>query len=129
VAQIASSSYWNARSLETCTMQIYVIAIGAVLGLVSTLGIYFDRRIDGKGYIVAAGAIRGMLVSLLIASTPLVSGLWLRASVLGAIYGAVIALMIVLSHGKSARQHAVYIFPPSIVSGALIGALVARFGG
>ncbi len=105
-----------------------VIAIGAVLGTVSTLGIYFDRRNDGKGYVVAAGAIRGILVALLVASAPWMSGLWLRAAVFGAIYGAVVALMIVLSHGKSWRRHAVYIFPPSIISGVLIGVLVARYG-
>lgn len=106
-----------------------IIAIGAILGVVSTLGIYFDRHTDGKPYVVAAGAIRGILVALLVASTPGVSGLRLRASVLGGIYGAVVALMIVLSHGRSARQHARYIFPPSIISGALIGVLIARFGG
>ena len=48
---------------------------------------------------------------------------------LGAVYGAVIALMIVLSRGKGGRQHAVYIFPPSVISGALIGILVARISG
>jgi hypothetical protein len=106
-----------------------VVAIGAVLGSVSTLGIYFDRRTDGKGYIVAAGSIRGVLVALLVASTPMITGLWLRAAAFGVIYGAVVALMIVLSHGKSARQHAIYIFPPSIISGALIGLLIAQFGG
>ncbi len=104
-----------------------VIAIGAILGLVSTLGILFDRRTDGKGYIVAAGTIRGVLVALLVASSPVVSG-WLREAGLGAFYGAVVALMVVLSHGRSARQHVIYIFPPSIISGALIGALIARFG-
>ena len=104
-------------------------AIGAVLGLFSTLGIYFDRRTQGKWYIVAAGTIRGLLVALLVGSTSAVSGDWLRGLALGAVYGAVIALMIVLSHGKGGRQHAGYIFPPSIISGALIGVLVARVGG
>ena len=32
-------------------------AIGAALELVSTLGIYFDRRTQGKWYVVAAGTI------------------------------------------------------------------------
>jgi hypothetical protein len=105
-----------------------VIAIGAILGLVSTLGIFFDRRTDGKSYIVAAGTIRGVLVALLVASSPVDWG-WLREAGLGAFYGAVVALMVVLSQGRSARQHAVYILPPSIISGALIGALIARFGG
>ena len=106
-----------------------VVAIGAALGLVSTLGIFFDRRTEGKGHIVAAGTIRGVVVALLVASAPAVYGQWLRAAVLGAVYGALVALMIVLSHGKSARQHARYIVPPSIISGALIGVLLARFGG
>jgi uncharacterized membrane protein HdeD (DUF308 family) len=105
-----------------------VIAIGAILGLVSTLGIFFDRRTNGKGYVVAAGTIRGVLVALLVASSPVASG-WLMAAALGAFYGAVVALMVVLSHGSSARQHAIYIFPPSIISGALIGVLIERFAG
>jgi hypothetical protein len=91
------------------------------------LGIYFDRRTEGKGYIVAAGAVRGVLVALSLASNPAASGDWVRAAELGALYGAIVALMIVLSHGSSAPQHARYIFPPSILSGALIGILIARF--
>jgi presenilin-like A22 family membrane protease len=105
----------------------FVIATGAILGLVSTLGILFDRRTEGKGYIIGAGTIRGVLVALLVASSPVTSG-WLGEAGLGALYGAVVALMVVLWHGRSARRHAIYIFPPSIVSGALIGVLIARLG-
>jgi hypothetical protein len=84
---------------------ISVLAIGAALGLVSTAGIYFDPRAGGKFYVICAGTIRG------------------------ALYGAVIALMIVLSHSKGARGHAIYVIPPSVISGGLIGLLIEQLWG
>ena len=80
-------------------------------------------------YVICAGIIRGLLVALLAAATmPAMSG-WITAAALGALYGAMVALMIVLSHGEVARRHAIYIVPPSVVSGGLIGALIGHFWG
>ena len=69
-----------------------------------------------------------MLVALLVASTTPVLSDWLMATTLGAIHGAVIGFMIVLSHGTEARHHALYVLPPSIISGGLIGVLLGRLG-
>ena len=103
-----------------------VLGVGAGLGLVSTLGIYFDPRAGGKTQVICAGTIRGFLTALLVASTvPAWTGS-LMAAMFGAIYGWVIALMIVLSHGKDARSHVLYVLPPSIVAGAVIGAVVVH---
>jgi hypothetical protein len=105
------------------------LAIGAALGLVSIAGIYFDPRVGGKFHVICAGTIRGSLVALLVASTIPAAGGWFTATVLGALYGAVIALMIVLSHGKGARGHAIYVIPPSVISGGLIGLLIEQLWG
>jgi hypothetical protein len=106
-----------------------ILAIGAAFGLLSTVGIYFDSRVGGKFQVICAGTIRGLLVALLVASTTPASGGWLTAAGLGALYGAVVALMITLSHGADARRHSIYIIPPSVVSGALIGALIGHLWG
>jgi hypothetical protein len=114
--------------MHLSTHLISLLAIGAVLGLVSTAGIYFDPRAGGKVQIICAGGIRGLLVALLVASTTPVLSDWLMATALGAIYGAVIGFMIVLSHGSEARHHALYVLPPSVISGGLIGVLIGRLG-
>ena len=105
-----------------------VCGVGAALGLVSTLGVLFVRSDAGKLPIVAAGTLRGLLVALLVASSAHAARGWLGAAGLGALYGGLVGTMIILSHGKSARQHAKYILAPSVVSGALIGVLVMRLG-
>jgi hypothetical protein len=106
---------------------VAVLVIGALIGLVSAAGIYFDSRAGGKFNVLGAATIRGVLVALLVASTVPASGGWLLAGAAGSLYGAVVGLMIVLSHGTGARHHAIYIIPPSLVSGGLIGGLIGRF--
>jgi len=110
--------------VQLSTHLLAIFAIGAALGLVSTLGIYFDPRTGGKIQVICAGTIRGLLTALLVASTVAASSGWLMATLFGAIYGAVIALMIVLSHGREARSHSMYVIPPSVICGGVIGALV-----
>ena len=103
-----------------------VLAIGAGLGLMSTLGIFFDPRAGGKTPVICAGTLRGLLTGLLVASTVPVGASSLIAAMSGAVYGGVIGLMVVLSHGKDARNHVLYVLPPAIVAGAVIGAVVVH---
>ena len=101
-----------------------IIAIGAVCGLLSTLGIYFVPSEFGKHYILAAGTLRGSVVALLTAVTVGTNGSWALLLGAGAIYGAALGLMIALSHGKSAPKHILYIAPPSAIAGVVSGALI-----
>ena len=101
-----------------------LLLLGAVVGALSTLGVYFDRNLAGKPRIVAAGAIRGTLVALLVVSTKPLHGGLLAPVGLGALYAGIIAVMVILSQGSAARRHAIHILPPAVLSGALIGLLV-----
>jgi hypothetical protein len=103
---------------------LMILAIGAACGLLSAAGIYFDARVPGKHFIVAAGTIRGALVALLAALTVGVGGTWAGLVGYGCLYGFVVGLMVVLSKGESAAQHAVYILPASMIAGAVSGALI-----
>jgi len=49
----------------------------------------------------------------------------LTATAMGARDGRLIGLMRVLAHGREARRHLLHVLPPSVVSGAIIGVLVA----
>jgi len=42
----------------------------------------------------------------------------------GALYGAVLGLMLGLSHGDAAPKHVLYIAPPSAAAGLLSGVLM-----
>jgi hypothetical protein len=90
-----------------------ILAIGAALGLISTLGIYFDTRAQGRIRVNFAGAIRGLLVALLVTfATPKGAG-WILAIGFGALYGALIATMVVLAQGTNALKHIAYLLPPA----------------
>jgi hypothetical protein len=52
-------------------------------------------------------------------------GGWVDGSGLGLLYGTLFGVMICLSKGSAAWQHAKFIVPTSAVTGALSGALIA----
>jgi hypothetical protein len=102
-----------------------IVGIGAVLGLLGAVGIYFDPRVPGKHFILAAGIMRGALVALLTGLSMSSQSGWLVGIGLGTLYGTLFGVMICLSKGAAAIQHAVFIIPTSAVTGALSGALIA----
>jgi hypothetical protein len=102
-----------------------VIGIGAVLGLLGASGIYFDPRVPGKRFIVAAGTLRGMLVAIITGLSMTVHSGWVAGSGFGLLYGALFGVMLCLSKGSAALQHAKYIIPASAVTGALTGVMIA----
>ncbi|MBS0193108.1 MAG: hypothetical protein JSR34_02605 [Proteobacteria bacterium] len=104
-----------------------VLAIGAACGLLGAAGIFFDARVPGKKFIVAAGGIRGALVALLTALTVGIGGTWLGFLGYGCLFGFVTGLMVVLSKGEGAAQHAVFILPVAAISGTLSGVLIKVF--
>ena len=101
-----------------------VVGIGAVLGLLGAVGIYFDPRVPSKHFIVAAGTLRGALVALITGLSMSSQTGWLVGIGLGTLYGTLFGTMICLTKGAAAIQHAVFIIPTSAVTGALSGALI-----
>jgi hypothetical protein len=101
------------------------LGIGAALGLLGAIGIYFDPRVPGKHAIVAAGLLRGALVALLIGLSISEQSGWLVGGGYGALYGVLFGTMICLSKGTGALQHAIFIIPSTLVTGALSGIAIA----
>jgi hypothetical protein len=101
-----------------------VVGIGAALGLLSALGIYFDGNVKSKPAIVAAGSLRGVLVALLTGWAVASHRGWIDAGALGGLFGALFGITICLSKGEAALSHAKYILPPSVLSGVLSGILI-----
>jgi hypothetical protein len=102
-----------------------VIGIGAILGLLGASGIYFDPRVPGKRFIVAAGTLRGILVAMVTGLSMTRHSGWVAGGGFGLMYGALFGVMLRLSKGSQALQHVKYIVPASAVTGALSGALIA----
>jgi hypothetical protein len=74
--------------------------------------------------IVAAGTLRGVLVGLLTGFSLSAQSGWLMAAGFGALYGTLSAAVVALSKGSGAFQHALFILPTAVVTGALSGALI-----
>ena len=97
-----------------------VIGTGALVGLLGASGIYFDPRMPGKRFIVAAGTLRGALVAVIFGLSITSHSGWEVCSGFGPLYGTLFGTMICLGKGTAALQHAKYIIAPGAVSGALI---------
>ena len=104
-----------------------VIGTGALVGLLGASGIYFDPRMPGKRFIVAAGTLRGALVAVISGLSMTWHSGWVVGSGFGLLYGILFVTMITLGKGTAAFDHAKYIIPTSSVSGAFTGALIAWY--
>jgi hypothetical protein len=101
------------------------IAVGAAMGFLGAVTVYFDARVPNKLLLVAAGTLKGVLVGLLTGFSLSVHSGWLVAAGFGALYGVLSGTVVVLSKGAGALQHAVYILPSAVITGTLTGILIA----
>jgi hypothetical protein len=103
------------------------LAIGAIVGGLGAATVYFDPRVPARHWIVAAGTLNGALVGLLTGFSLAPQSTWLAAAGMGILYGVVSILVVVLSKGKDAMGHAMFMVPSAAVTGAITGVLVGRF--
>ncbi len=97
-------------------MSIPIVAsIGAALGALGALGIYFEPHEPYKHQILAAGTVRGALVALL-------TGYSLVG--FGALYGVLFGGVIYLAKGGPASGDAPFVIPMSALTGALSGVMI-----
>jgi hypothetical protein len=105
-----------------------ILLIGAVIGALDGLGVFFAPGEPYKVEIFFAAILKGILVSL-ITGLSLGKGIsWLRGAGFGLLYGGAIALVVFLAKGGFRSMDAPYVMPSGIVMGALSGILVAKFG-
>jgi hypothetical protein len=106
---------------------IIVVLIGAVMGALDGVGIFFEPREPYKIEILLAATLKGVLVSLLTALSLGGRSPWWHGAGYGLLYGFSFALVIFLAKGAFKSKDAPYVVPSGIVLGLITGVLIAKF--
>jgi hypothetical protein len=101
-----------------------VIVIGAVLGVLDGVGIFFAPEEPYKWQILIAATLKGALVGLLTGFSLAPTSRWCSGIGTGAFYGLAFALVIYLAKGGPESGDAPYVIPSGIVTGGLIGLFI-----
>jgi hypothetical protein len=103
---------------------VAVAIIGAVLGALDGVGIFFEPKEPYKWQILFAATLKGVLVALLTGFSLAATTRWWSAMVTGALYGLAFSLVIYLAKGGPKSGDAPYVIPSGIITGALIGLFI-----
>ena len=105
-----------------------VLTIGAVIGALDGVGIFFVPEEPYQLEIFLAAILKGALVSLFVGLSLKRESGWRQGLGYGLLYGFAFALAVFLAKGGFRSMDAPYVVPASIVTGAITGLLVAKFG-
>ena len=105
---------------------LVVVVIGAVLGALDGVGIFFEPREPYKWQILFAATLKGGLVALLTGFSLAATTRWWSAVVTGTLYGFAFSLVIYLAKGGPIRD-APYVIPSGIITGGLIGLFIVMW--
>ena len=103
---------------------LVVMIIGAVLGFLDGVGIFFEPKEPYKWQILFAATLKGVLVALLTGFSLAATTRWWSAMVTGVLYGFAFSLVIYLAKGGPKSGDAPYVIPSGIVTGGLIGLFI-----
>ena len=103
---------------------LVVVIIGAVLGVLDGVGIFFEPKEPYKWQILFAATLKGALVALLTGLSLATTTRWWSAMLTGAIYGLAFSLVIYLAKGGPKSGDAPYVIPSGIITGGLIGLFI-----
>jgi hypothetical protein len=106
---------------------LFVLIIGALMGGLNGVGIFFEPREPYKVEILLAAILKGVLISLLTAFSLGAGISWLRGAGFGMLYGFAFGLVIFLAKGAFKSKDAPYVVPMSIITGLITGVLLAKF--
>jgi len=104
-----------------------VVIIGAVLGALDGVGIFFEPKEPYKWQILFAATLKGVLVALLTGFSLAATTRWWSAMLVGAIYGLAFSLVIYLAKGGPKSGDAPYVIPSGIITGGLAGLFIVLF--
>ena len=103
---------------------LVVVIVGAVLGVLDGVGIFFEPKEPYKWQILFAATLKGVLVALLTSFSLAAATRWWSGMGTGALYGFAFSLVIYLAKGGSKSGDAPYVIPSGIVTGGLIGLFI-----
>jgi hypothetical protein len=101
-----------------------VILIGAVLGALDGVGIFFEPREPYKWQIFCAATLKGVLTALLTGFSISATTRWWLAIAIGSLYGLAFAVVIYLAKGGPKSGDAPYVVPGGIITGGLMGIFI-----
>jgi len=101
-----------------------VLLIGAVLGALDGVGIFFEPKEPYKWQILFAATSKGVLVALLTGFSLAATTRWWSAIGTGALYGFAFSLVIYLAKGGPKSGDAPYVIPSGLITGGLIGVFI-----
>jgi len=107
---------------------IAVLVIGALIGGLDGIGIFFAPGERYKWEILFAAMLKGVLVSLITAYALVPRRSWHRGAGFGMLFGFAFALVVFLAKGGFKSMDAPYVVPSGIVMGLITGLLVWKFG-
>jgi hypothetical protein len=101
-----------------------VVAIGAAVGALEGVGIFFEPKEPYKWQILVAATLKGVLVALLTGFSLTTTTRWPPAMGIGALYGLAFSFVIFLAKGGPTSGDAPYVIPGGIITGGLIGLFI-----
>jgi hypothetical protein len=107
---------------------LVVLFIGALVGALDGVGIFFAPGEPHKFEILFAAILKGILVSLMAGFSLNPRSSWLHGAGYGVLYGFAFALVVFLAKGGFKSMDAPYVLPSGIVMGLITGLLVLKFG-
>ena len=106
---------------------LVVVVIGALLGALDGVGIFFEPKEPYKWQILFAATLKGVLVALLTGFSLAATARWWCAMIVGASYGLAFSLVIYLGKGGPKSGDAPYVIPSGIITGGLAGLFTFLF--
>jgi hypothetical protein len=103
-----------------------VAGIGAVLGFLGAVGIYYAPEEPYPGYITLAGTLSGVAIALLISTVVTRDSSLGKCVGWGATMGLLASSTVFLAKGAWTSWDAPFVVPTGIVTGAILGPAIRR---
>ncbi len=104
--------------------RVRIVVVGAVVGFLGAVGIYFAPEEPYKHFIVAAGTLSGVVLALLITTVVDSTTAVLPALGAGAGLGLLLSATTFLAKGGWVSGDAPYVIPTAVVSGLILAPIV-----
>lgn len=101
-----------------------VMMVGAGLGFLSAVGIYFVPGEPYPGFVTMAGTLLGVTTALLITTVVTHASTVPRSIAWGALFGLLPSLMVFFAKGGWESGDAPFVVPTAVAIGALLGPVV-----
>jgi hypothetical protein len=102
--------------------------LGAAFGFLDGVGIFFEPKEPYKWQILGAAILKGILVAMLTGFSLRLAMRWWSAAGIGALYGLALSMVVYLAKGGWHSGDAPYVVPGGIITGALLGIVILKWG-